>query len=283
MKLKNNLVIINGRKFFYWEKNRKNKQVIVLLHGFPGNHMGLVDLANYLDNEYRIIIPDLPACGQSESLNGIHNLKSYSNWLNSFLESLSINKTIIIGHSFGSRVALVFAANYAKNVEKLVLITPVVEVDGFIARVATLYYKIAEVLPNYLQKIMLSNGFGKKMGDIIIFKPANPKIHKKIIDRDVKELKKLNQKVIIEIFNEFYKFKLIALGKRIKTESLVIASDKDEIATLKSVKILAGNIDKVSFEIMENSGHLVPLEKPSATAKIILHFLQDKSPNIIKI
>lgn len=168
MKFLKNVVIINGQNFFYWEKNKKIKETIVLLHGFPGNHMGLIDLANYLGNDYHIIIPDLPACGQSEALKVIHNLKNYSAWLNLFLENLFINQAIIIGHSFGSRVALFFSVNYPEKVKKLILITPVLEVNGFIARIASIYYRIGEVLPKYLQKYGCLINFLKKR-EIIFF------------------------------------------------------------------------------------------------------------------
>jgi pimeloyl-ACP methyl ester carboxylesterase len=274
MMVKKNIIIVNGKQVFYWEKNHQHQEVLVLLHGFPGNHMGLVDLANNLGNNYRVIIPDLPACGQSQDFNGRHNLKHYSDWLNDFLESLSISEAIIIGHSFGSRVALVFSMMHAFKVKKLILITPVLEVDGFLARIAALYYNIAKILPNYFQKIWLSNGFVKEVGDNILFKSKDKVLQQQIINRDIKELKKINQKVIVELFNEFYKFKLIVSEERIKAKSLVIASDKDEIATLKSVKILVSQLNGPSFEIMKNSGHLVPLERPLATAEIIKSWLK---------
>lgn len=277
MKFKKNLIIINGQNFFYWEKNKKEKKVVVLLHGFPGNHIGLIDLGSYLNDDYRVIIPDLPACGKSEALKKTHNLKNYAQWLNSFLEKLSVYHAVIIGHSFGSRVALVFSVNYPLKVQRLVLITPVIEVDGFIANIASLYYKIGKVLPSYLQKSWLSSKFVKKIGDEILFKSSNQILHKKIINRDVRELRKVDQKVIVELFDEFYKFELILLGKKVKTDSLVIASDKDEIATLKSVRILADQFQKKSLKIVRKAGHLVPLEKPLVIAKIIRFWLEEKS------
>src|ERR1035437_11087681 len=100
MKFKKKLVIVNNRKAFYWEKNTEKKQVIVLLHGFPGSHEGLVDMANGL-KDYHLIIPDLPACGLSDPLSEKHNLENYSKWLEDFLKSLFIDSAIIIGHSFG--------------------------------------------------------------------------------------------------------------------------------------------------------------------------------------
>jgi len=273
MIFKKNIIEINNRKIFYLDNN-VNSVPVILLHGFPGNHMGLVGLADCMGN-CRLIIPDLPACGLSDSLEKKHNLKNYSDWLNEFLKSLSIDKAIIIGHSFGSRVALVFTNRYPKKVEKLILITPVLKVDGMLNRVISAYYGITGILPEYLQKIMLSNGFGKKWGNKVIFKSGSSKIHKEIIARDIKEIKKLSPQVNIEIFDEFYKFSLIPVGKKIKKESLVIAGESDEVSPLGPIRELVGQLFDAKLEIMKKCGHLVPLEKPKATAGIIKKWLKE--------
>lgn len=273
MKFKKNIIRINGRNIFYLDSNNQNP-TIILLHGFPGNHMGLIKLANYIgDDNYRLIIPDLPACGCSDPLDKKHNLKNYSAWLNDFLEALSIDEAIIIGHSFGSRIALVFTNFYPKRVKRLVLITPVLKVDGLLNRILSIYYGVIGPLPKYLQKIMLSNGFGKKMGNKIIFKSSDPKIHKEIIDRDIKEIKRLKPQVSIEIFDEFYKFSLIPVGKEIKNDSLLIAGELDKVSPLGPIRELFCQLPNVKLEIMKNCGHLLPLEKPEATAKIIKKWL----------
>jgi pimeloyl-ACP methyl ester carboxylesterase len=276
MKFKKRIATISNRKFFYLDNNNPSQKVIILLHGFPGNHLGMIDLANNIGNDYRIIIPDLPACGSSGLLEGKHNLKNYSDWLNDFLESLSIKEVIIIGHSFGSRIALVFTNYYSKKVKRLILITPVLKVDGLLNRIISIYYGITGIFPKYLQKIMLSNGFGKKMGDLFIFKSNNPKMHKEIIDRDIKEIKKTKPKVSIEIFDEFYKFSLIPFGKEIKKDCLIIASELDRISPLGPIKELARQIPNAKVEIMKGCGHLVPLEKPKATAIIVKKWLLKK-------
>jgi pimeloyl-ACP methyl ester carboxylesterase len=275
MKFKKKTIKINNRKFFYLDNNIASPKVIILLHGFPGNHMGLIGLADRIGNDYRTIIPDLPACGLSDILEGKHNLKNYSQWLNDFIEKLSIDEAIIIGHSFGSRIALVFANYYPKKVKGLVLITPVLKVDGLLNRIISAYYGITGILPEYLQKIMLSNGFGKKMGDKIIFKSSNPKIHKEIIKRDIEEIKKTKPRVSIEIFDEFYKFSLISISREIKKDSLVIASDSDWVSPLGPIKELVRQLSNVELRIMKKCGHLVPLEKPKTTAFVIKKWLKD--------
>ncbi len=147
----------HSSKTYYWEKNPSAKETIILLHGFPGNHLGLVDLANNLGGEYRLIIPDLPACGKSLPLRQIHTLENYADWLADFSRDLGIKTPIIIGHSFGSRVALVYAAHYPDHIAKLVLITPVVTLNGILPRLASLKGFIAKLLPEYMRKRWLSN------------------------------------------------------------------------------------------------------------------------------
>ena len=273
MKFKKDIIKVNGRNVFYIDSGGQNP-VIILLHGFPGNHMGLIDLATYIGGAgYRIIIPDLPACGRSDSLEKKHNLKNYSDWLNNFLEALSIDKVIIIGHSFGSRIALVFTNYYPKRVKRLVLITPVLKVKGLFNRIFSIYYGVTGFMPKYLQKIMLSNGFGKKLGNKIIFESADPNIHKEIIDRDIREIKRLKPRVNIEIFDEFYRFSLIPAGEKIKKDSLLIAGELDRVSPLGPIQELSCQLSTVELEIMKNCGHLLPLENPEMTAKIIKKWL----------
>lgn len=266
-------VIISGKSFFYWEVNPESKKVVVLLHGFPGNHEGLLELADNLDNGYRIIIPDLPACGQSAPLEKAHQLKNYSQWLRAFLKNLSIEKTILIGHSFGARVALVFAVNYPKKIEKLILITPVSKVDGFIPKIASLKGAIAKLLPAQYKKAWLASEYYQKIAHLVVFKTNSREKRQEIAAMDKEESKNLNPKATLEIFDEFYVSDLTPVAAKIKARTLVIAGDKDEIATLASVKKMAGQIHGSDLEIMAGAGHLLPLERSSDTANIITRWL----------
>jgi len=275
MKFEKKSIIINNRNYFYWLKNKNSKNVIILLHGFPGNHMGLIELADSLGEDYRVIAPDLPACGKSDKLLKKHDLKNYADWLKVFLEKLFIDEAIIIGHSFGSRVALIFCINYPQKVKKLVLITPVVKRDGMIDYLASLRYKIAKLLPYYLQKIYLADKSYQYLSAFFVFR-SGKKLQKKIIARNIKELKKLDPKIQIQLFDEFYKMDFTGFGKKIKVKSLIIAGNEDKIATLESISQMACQINNTLLKIMKNAGHLVPIERPLAVSKIIKKWLNNK-------
>jgi len=268
MRFQKKETINNGKKVFYWEKNLSQKKVMIFLHGFPGSHGGLMDMANAFE-DYRLIIPDLPACGESEPFDGKHNLENYSKWLNIFLDQLGIKKVILVGHSFGSRIGLYFSSHYQGKVDKLVLITPVVRVEGMIVRLAALNYKIAEYLPKSLQKKWLANPVYRTAGHIIVFKTSSRKRRQYLIAKDVKEFNRLDPRATIELFEEFYASDLVELGSRIKVDSLIIAGERDEIAPLNSVEKLADQLSKVEMVVMKGEGHIVVAESPLSTATII--------------
>lgn len=272
MKFKKNVIVVNGCKVSYWEK-LGHKEALVLLHGFPGNHSVVIDMARNL-SDYHIIIPDLPACGQSDSLKNEHTLKNYSKWLNDFLEIIAVKRAIIVGYSFGSRVALTFAVIYPKKVEKLALVTPVVKVDSLIARLASYEYKIAEKLPLHMQKTWLSNKIYHNVSNMIIFKSASKKRRQHLIDNDAKEIKRIDSKANLELFNEFFSSKPISEGEKIDAKTLIIAADKDEIATVSSVKELCSRFTNLEFKIIKNSGHIAIAERPKKVASIIKKWLQ---------
>ena len=279
MIFKKNTITIEGRKFFYWEKNHSHKQAIVVLHGFPGNHRVVMDMAKRLGNA-RIIIPDLPACGESESLKNEHILKNYTEWLEGFLNSISVESAIVIGYSFGSRIAITFSALHPEKVQKLVLITPVVKPDSIIANLASLEYEIAEKLPVYMQKTWLSNKIYHGASNFIIFKSASKKRRQYLISNDAKEIKRLDPKANLELFDEFFRFDHISKGSKITIKTLVIAGDKDEIATVGSVEKLCERFPNYELKVIKNSGHIVVAERPKRVARIISDFLGKQKPGL---
>ena len=272
MIFKKNITVINGRKVFYWEKNHEYKETLVLLHGFPGNHVALMDMVKQL-GDYNIIIPDLPACGQTDSLQEEHTLKNYSKWLDNFLKNISVDKAIIIGYSFGSRVALTFSIFHPEKVVKLVLITPVVRADSLIARIASLEYEIAGMLPKHVQKTWLSNKIYHGLSNMIIFKSASKKRRQYLINIDAKEVKHLDPRANLELFDELYASPPISKGSKINIKTLIIAADRDEIATPSSVKELYGRFTNADLKIIKNAGHIAVAERPKRVAGLIGEWL----------
>ena len=92
---------------------------ILLLHGWGQNIEMMKMLGDNFSDRFRITILDFPGFGLSEEPGEAWNIKDYANMLEEFINELGIKKPIIMGHSFGGRVAIRYSAEHV--VEKIVL------------------------------------------------------------------------------------------------------------------------------------------------------------------
>ena len=129
-------------------------QDILLLHGWGQNINMMKPLGDNFSDKYRITILDLPGFGNSSEPPVSWNMTNYSDMLEEFVARVGINKPIVIGHSFGGRLAIRYSAN--NSIEKLVLFgAPCI--------------RIQEKLPlgvrilKALKKLPLLNEFGEYM------------------------------------------------------------------------------------------------------------------------
>lgn len=91
---------------------------IVLLHGW-GQNIEMMDIVGrHLEEKHRIVILDFPGFGKSDEPQESWGVDEYVDCLHKILTSLDVVNPIIIGHSFGCRVAIKYANLYP--VEKMV-------------------------------------------------------------------------------------------------------------------------------------------------------------------
>ena len=95
-----------------------NNQTVVLLHGWGQNIQMMKPVGDSLtDND--VIIIDLPGHGQSEEPKEVWLLTDFVQMIHELLTSLNIENPILIGHSFGGKISLLYASMY--KVKKLIL------------------------------------------------------------------------------------------------------------------------------------------------------------------
>jgi len=93
---------------------------IVLLHGWGQNTNVMDIIGKKLNKDFYITNLDFPGFGKSEAPKEALTIYQYEEILEELLSKLKIKNPIIIGHSFGGRVAIIYAS---KNItEKLVLL-----------------------------------------------------------------------------------------------------------------------------------------------------------------
>ncbi len=124
---RNVLQLSGTQQLTYWKRPGKH-QTIILLHGFSGDHAGLVELAKFLPNEAEIIVPDLPGFGASDdpAEEAQSSLLTYATYLGAIINKLaSTHHVTLIGHSFGCMVAFIYAAQHPRAVQRFIGICPI--------------------------------------------------------------------------------------------------------------------------------------------------------------
>jgi pimeloyl-ACP methyl ester carboxylesterase len=104
-----------------------NGHTVVLLHGnnFGGFYFG--GPAEVLRKEgFRVIIPDQIGYGRSSKPTDIpYNFSQWARNTKRLLDSLQIQKAMIVGHSMGGMLAVRFTLMYPERVSRLALVNPI--------------------------------------------------------------------------------------------------------------------------------------------------------------
>jgi pimeloyl-ACP methyl ester carboxylesterase len=100
----------------------KGDRSIILIHGFGEDSCIWKQQINYLQNDYRLFIPDLPGTGQSPIGNSELSMESMAETIKQMLDEEKIDECIMLGHSMGGYVTLAFAELYPERLTAFGLI-----------------------------------------------------------------------------------------------------------------------------------------------------------------
>jgi len=85
--------------------------ILVMLHGWGCDWQIFAPIIHLLSENFQLVIPDLPAFGQSHAPTQAWDTKDYSAWLTDFLTQVIGNKPYsLLGHSYGGKVAALYVA-----------------------------------------------------------------------------------------------------------------------------------------------------------------------------
>jgi pimeloyl-ACP methyl ester carboxylesterase len=98
------------------------EKTVVFLHGWGGGMDGFKGCFNAFAPNFRVVNLELPGFGQSAPPARPFEITDYARVALGFIRAVCAAPVNLVGHSFGGRIALILAAEYAETVEKLVLI-----------------------------------------------------------------------------------------------------------------------------------------------------------------
>jgi pimeloyl-ACP methyl ester carboxylesterase/membrane protein DedA with SNARE-associated domain len=100
-----------------------SNDVVLLLHGSPGSLQDFSALAERLDHDQRVLVPDLLGFGHSSRDVPDFSLVAQADALLQLLDALAIDRAHVVGFSFGGGVAIELASRAPERVASLALVS----------------------------------------------------------------------------------------------------------------------------------------------------------------
>jgi len=114
---------VDDSRIFYREAGSKNAPTILLLHGFPTSSHMFRNLIPALSDHYRVIAPDLPGFGFSESPDRSRFSYTFANLaqiIDGFTQSIGLNHYAIYVFNYGAPVGFRLALAHPDRVTAII-------------------------------------------------------------------------------------------------------------------------------------------------------------------
>lgn len=226
----------------------KGKDVI-LLHGWGQNIEMMKPIGDPLSKDFRVTILDLPGFGESSEPPFAWTLEDYSEMLEELVEKLKIHTPIVMGHSFGGRLAIKYSHN--NPISKLVIFASPCTVDSSNTSLKT---KILKKL--YSFKCL------KKLGDFA---------KNYIGSRDYKAASPIMRQVLVNTVST----DLVKDATKIEEPTLLIWGNMDTEAKLSDGELLEKSMMDAALIVL-NGTHYAYLENLPQVLSILDSFLKEK-------
>lgn len=233
-------------------------QTIILLHGWGAQLQSFQPVYDYLIPYFRVYAIDLPGFGQSEPPHTIWDTQAYTICIQQFIQQLAIDNPIIIGHSFGGRIAIRLATTTLK-IPKLILVD-----SAGIKPKRTIGYYIKIYLFKLIKKILTLPGLNT------IFHSWIERAKRKLGSTDYQNAQGIMRDILINVVNE----DLTPLLAKITAPTLLIWGEQDKATPVSDGEQMAQLIPNAGLVILKNAGHFSYLDKLNEFLLIIDNFLQ---------
>jgi pimeloyl-ACP methyl ester carboxylesterase len=279
--------LVAGSDTAWWEYGDQDAPVIVMVHGFRGDHHGLEPIVAKLPG-YRVIVPDLPGFGESSTFAGAeHDIEGYATWLAAFVEACRATDAApraaggytLLGHSFGSIIAAAAVASGLAP-DRLVLVNPIgaPALDGpraIMTRLAIGYYRAAAALPEKLGFALLRNRAIVRVMSVTMAKTEEPALRRFIHDQHDRYFSAFSDRdAVLAAFRASVSHDVREYAPAIHVPVLLVVAEKDDITPLAAQHRLQPLFADGTIAVIDGVGHLIHYETPAEAAAHIRVFIE---------
>lgn len=237
------------------------KPDIVILHGWGLSSQKFEPLTAALRKRgYQVTAPDLPGFGSSAPPSRPYALSDYVLFVHNFIQESGIQHPILLGHSFGGRVSLLYEKLYPQEIRALVLTgTP-----GFspVARKRLLFF----VVLAKAGKLFFS------IPPMSFFKGSVQKWYYYVVG--AREFYRAEGHMR-ETFKKIVQEDLVSAMKVVSVPTLLLWGKEDIIVPLAIARRMEERIPGAKLVVIPHTDHGVPFKNPVVFVDYVEQFLRN--------
>lgn len=244
-------VVINQQLVAYNVLNQESKRALVFLHGWRSQGLVWKDIAEKINNQgFAIYMLDFPGFGGSPQPKVAFSVQDYADVVGEFIKKLKLGNVILVGHSFGGRVAIKLSAIYPNLIKKIVLVDSAGLAENkskeisFLAKIAKPFFK-----PSFMMGL-------------------REKIYKKIGAEDYVATPQLRE-TFLKVINEDLSDYLAQINK----PTLIIWGENDKDTPTSAAKLMNEKIKNSKLVVLKGAGHFSFLDKPQEFLSELTNFI----------
>jgi pimeloyl-ACP methyl ester carboxylesterase len=121
--MKKTVQLPDGVTLAYIDTGNPSGPPVVLIHGYTDNARDWVPMLPYLSKSLRLILVDIRGHGKSSKPECCYSRLDFAYDIKLLLDTLSVPRADVIGHSLGSIIAQTFAEYWPERTDRVVLIS----------------------------------------------------------------------------------------------------------------------------------------------------------------
>ncbi len=238
----------------------KKSADIIILHGWNLSGSRFSPLSGVLRKMgHRVFTPDMPGFGSEPPPSRPWHVVDYAEFLKSYMEKNKIRTPILIGHSFGGRVALKFSQVYPQEVQSIILTgTP-----GFspIPSKKLLFFLIISKIGGVLFALPVINLLADRARRFLYYIAG------------AKEFLRA-EGVMRQTFKYIVRDDLVTAMKAVRVPCLLVWGEFDVIVPLSIARRMEETIPKAILKVIPEEDHGVSFNNPNLFTSYIVDFLR---------
>lgn len=256
--------LYNGKRLYYRVSGQG--RVLMLVHGFGEESSVWDGLLPGLEEQYRVIVPDLPGSAESELIPDM-TIEGMAEALHAIIHEEEAGHCVVIGHSMGGYITLALVEKYWNHVSAFGLFHSTSYADSE-EKKATRRKGIAFIREHGAQAFL-------KTATPNLFAPATREENTELVEKQIAGLIRFTPDALVACYEAMIQRPdRTEILKQSRVPVLFIIGKWDQAVSPED-SLKQSHLPGISYiHLLENSGHMGMLEEPGTVKMILDEFLR---------